>query len=102
MPKQIAKAKKIKKSYLLLKVVQLIIGYLRTPKIEALHRLITRLNSKHNTNITLLGLDTTPLNYSTWLFGIIDAVGIFNLIRKLRYANRNYLLLKTFSKTKLH
>jgi len=45
---------KKKKSDLLLKVVQLINGYMRTPKIEALHRLITRLNSKHNTNIPLL------------------------------------------------
>jgi hypothetical protein len=54
-----------KKSDLLLKVVQFINGYLRTPKIEALHRLITRLNSKHNTNIPLLGIDTTPLNYSS-------------------------------------
>jgi hypothetical protein len=47
-----------KKSYLLLKAVQLINGYMRTPKIEALHRLITRFNSKHNTNIPLLGIDT--------------------------------------------
>jgi hypothetical protein len=53
-----------KKSDLLLKVVllRLINGYMRTPKIEALHRLITRLNSKHNTNIPLLGIDT----FSSW------------------------------------
>jgi hypothetical protein len=56
---------------------------MRTPKIEALHglitglNLITRLNSKHNTNIPLLGIDTTPLNYSSWLSGILDAVGTF-------------------------
>lgn len=53
---------------------------MRTPKIEALHRLITRLNSKHNTNITLIGIDTTPLNYYSRLSGIIDAVGTFYFI----------------------
>ena len=56
-----------KKYNILLKVVQLINGYMRTPKIEALHRLITRLNSKHNTNIPLLGIDTTPLKDTSWL-----------------------------------
>jgi len=50
---------------------------MRTPKIEALHRLITRLNSKHNTKIPLLSIDTTPLNYYRWLSGILDAVGTF-------------------------
>ena len=70
-----------KKSDLLLKVVQFINGYMRTPKIEALHRLITRLNSKHNT--PLLGLDTTPLNYSSWLSGLLDADGNFYLTWKL-------------------
>lgn len=64
----------------MLKVVQLINGYLRTPKIEALHRLITRLNSKHNTNIHLLGIDTTPLNYSSWIYGILEADGIFFIL----------------------
>ena len=73
----------IKKSDLLLKVVQFINGYMRTPKIEALHRLITWLNSKHNTNIPLLGIDTSPLNYSSWLSGILDADGTFYLTWKL-------------------
>jgi len=68
-----------KKSDILLKVVQLINGYMRTPKIEALHRLITRLNSNHNTNIPLLGIDTTSLNKSSWLSGILDADGSFYL-----------------------
>lgn len=67
----------------MLKVVQVINGYMRTPKIEALHRLITGLNSKHNTNIPLLGIDTTPVNYSSWLSGILDADGSFYLIWKL-------------------
>jgi hypothetical protein len=54
-----------------------------TPTIEALHRKITRLNSKYNTNIPLLGIDTTPLNYSSRLSGILDADGSFYLIWKL-------------------
>jgi hypothetical protein len=66
----------------LLKVFQFINEYLRTPKIEALHWLITRLNSKHNTNIPLLGIDRTPLNYSSWLSGILDAELLFNLETK--------------------
>lgn len=67
----------------MLKVVQLINGYMRTPKIEALHRLITRLNSKHNTNIPLLGIDTTPLKDTSGLSGILDADGNFYLTWKL-------------------
>ena len=68
-----------KKSDILLKIVQLINRYMRIPKIEALHRLMTRLNSNHNTNIPLLGIDTTSLNKSSWLSGILDANGSFYL-----------------------
>lgn len=60
-----------------LKVVQLINGYMRTPKIEALHRLIAFINSKHNTNIPFLGLNTTPLKDSSWLSGMLDADVVF-------------------------
>ena len=63
----------------MLKVVQLINRYMRTSKIEALHRLITRLNSNYNTNIPLLGIDTILLNKSSWLSGILDANGSFYL-----------------------
>jgi len=52
---------------------------MRTPKIEALHRLITRLNSNHNTNIPLLGINTILLNKSSWLSEILDADGSFYL-----------------------
>lgn len=57
----------------MLKVVNLINGYMRTPKIEALHRL----NSNYNTNIPLLAIDTTSFNNSSWLSGILDADGSF-------------------------
>ena len=57
---------------------------MRTPKIEAWwfnphHRFIAWINSKHNTNIPFLGLDTTPLKDSSWLSGILDADGSFYL-----------------------
>lgn len=73
----------IKKYETLLKVVQLINGYFRTPKLEALHRLIAFINSKHQTNIPFLDLDTTPLKDSSWLSGMLDADGSFYLTWKL-------------------
>lgn len=61
----------------LLKLVLLINGYMRTPKIEALHRLITWLNLKHNTNIPLLTIDMSPLKESSWLSVMLEADGSF-------------------------
>jgi hypothetical protein len=55
----------IKKKDVLLKLINLINGHMRTPKIEALHRAIRWINLKHNTSILLLGLDTTPLSESS-------------------------------------
>ena len=52
---------------------------MRTPKIEALHRLMTRLNSNHKTNSPLLGINTILLNKSSWLSEILDADGSFYL-----------------------
>lgn len=42
---------------------------MRTPKIEALHRLIEWYNSNCKTNIQYLGLDFTPLQTNGWLAG---------------------------------
>jgi hypothetical protein len=68
----------------LLKLVNLINGHMRTPKIEALHRLINWINLKHNSSIPLLGIDTTPLSESSWLSGLIDADGNFYINWKLK------------------
>ena len=57
-----------RKKDILLKLVNLINGHMRTPKIEALHRLINFLNLKHNYSIPLCGIDQTPLSESSWLF----------------------------------
>ena len=55
------------------KVITLINGHMRTPKIEALHRLIIWYNNKYNTQIPLLGLDESPIQSNNWLFGFLDA-----------------------------
>lgn len=54
-------------------VITLINGHMRTPKIEALHRLIVWYNNKHGTLIPFLGLDETPLQMNSWLAGILDS-----------------------------
>jgi len=53
-------------------VANLINGYMRTPKIEALHRLIDWLNNRSDVQkITKLGLDTSPLGSNPWLAGFV-------------------------------
>jgi hypothetical protein len=62
-----------------LKIINLINGYMRTPKIEALHRAIHWINEKDNTNISLLGLDYSSLNSNSWLSGFSDADANFSI-----------------------
>lgn len=55
---------------------------MRTPKIEALHRLIDWLNNRiagtHiKFNLSKLGLDNSPLGTNPWLSGFIEADGNF-------------------------
>jgi len=69
----------IKSKPSVLRVIYLINGYMRTPKIEALHRMIQWYNFKYNYNINLLCLDKSPLNNNSWLSGYIDADGSFYL-----------------------
>jgi len=69
----------IKSKLSVLRVIYLINGYMRTPKIEALHRMIQWYNLKYNYNINLLCLDKSPLNNNSWLSGYIDADGSFYL-----------------------
>jgi len=44
------------------KIIHLINGYMRTPKIEALHRAINWFNQFDNCNIDCLDLDTSPID----------------------------------------
>lgn len=50
---------------------------MRTPKIEALHRLINWFNNKNINNIPLLGTDSIPLKNNSWLSGMLEADGSF-------------------------
>lgn len=55
---------------------------MRTPKIEALYRLIDWLNAKssalvENSKITKLGLDKSSLGNNPWLTGFLEADGNF-------------------------
>jgi len=70
----------VKRQVSLLKLINLINGHMRTPKIEALHRVINWLNLKRNCSIPLLGLDNTPLNNSSWLAGMLEQDGSFLFI----------------------
>lgn len=60
-------------------LVNLINGYMRTPKIYALHRLIDWLNNKLDLTIEKKGLDNSPINHNNWLAGFIDADGHFSV-----------------------
>lgn len=57
-------------------LVGIINGFFRTPKINALHKLINNLNYFDN-SIPLLPLDQSPLSSNSWLAGFIDADGSF-------------------------
>lgn len=61
------------------KVVYLLNGELRTPKIHQLHNLIDWLNKNHSTNITKLPLKDSSLSENGWLSGFIDSDGSFSV-----------------------
>lgn len=63
----------------LLKLANLINGKMRTPKIEALNRLINWLNNKNNSSTVCLGLDTSNLNSNSWFAGFSDADSYFQV-----------------------
>jgi LAGLIDADG endonuclease len=62
-----------------IKIINLINGYMRTPKIEALHRAIKWYNNFYNINIEPLGLDQSPINSNAWLAGFTDGDGNFSI-----------------------
>ena len=61
------------------KIVQLINGKMRTPKIEALERLIRWLNERSEEKIELKGLDKSRLSNSGWFSGFSDADSNFSV-----------------------
>lgn len=62
-----------------IKMINLINGYMRTPKIEALQRAIKWFNDFHHMNIEPLDLDQSPLNSNAWLAGFSDGDGNFSI-----------------------
>lgn len=68
----------------LVAMINLLNGYLRTPKLIKFNELIVWLNNKYNYNIPIHSPDTIDLNENGWLAGFIDADGGF----KIRYTEK--------------
>jgi hypothetical protein len=60
-------------------MIKLINGYMRTPKIEALHRIIEWYKDIDNININPIGLDLSPIDSNSWLAGFTDGDGNFSI-----------------------
>ena len=69
----------INKHESLIKLIKLINGYLRTPKIIKFNELISWLNNQYLYNIPLYSTDISDLNLNGWLAGFIDADGGFKV-----------------------
>ncbi len=63
----------------LVKIINLINGELRTPKINQVYLLIDWLNKNHSLNICKLPIKLESLNKNNWLAGFIDADGSFSI-----------------------
>jgi hypothetical protein len=74
-----------------LKIINLINGHMRTPKIEALHRAIRWINERDSTSIPCLGLDLSSLDSNSWLAGFTDADGNFSITLYDRKKNGVFL-----------
>jgi hypothetical protein len=61
------------------RIVRLLNGELRTPKINQLYLLIDWLNKNHVSNINKLPIKTGDLNSDSWLAGFVDADGSFSI-----------------------
>lgn len=57
--------------------IQLIQGKMRTPKIEALNRLIDWFNIRNNIKIEKKGIDISNIGSNSWLAGFLDTDGYF-------------------------
>lgn len=71
-----------------LKIINIINGRMRTPKIDALHRAINWINEKDKSVIPSLGLDTSSLDSNAWLAGFTDADGNFSISLYERKKNK--------------
>jgi hypothetical protein len=62
-----------------IKIINLINGHMRTPKIEALHRAICWINENDNSSIDCLDLDLSPIDSNSWLAGFSDGEVNFSI-----------------------
>lgn len=69
----------IQKTEDVVKIINIINGYMRTPKIEALHRAITWYNEHDETLIKCLPLDLSPIDSNAWLAGFSDGDANFSI-----------------------
>jgi len=60
-------------------IANLINGYMRTPKINALYKLIDWLNNRFDLDIEKKGKDISNIDSNSWLAGFIDADGHFSV-----------------------
>lgn len=63
-----------------LKIINIINGYMRTPKIEALHRAINWYNEFDKTSLRCLDLDHSDIESNSWLAGFTDGDGNFSIL----------------------
>lgn len=69
----------IQNSQDVIKIIHIINGYMRTPKIEALHRSINWYNDNMSMEIIPLDLDSSPIDSNSWLAGFTDGDGNFSI-----------------------
>jgi hypothetical protein len=69
----------IQKKEDVLVLINLINGYMRTPKIEALHRAINWFNLFDNCTLECLPLDNSPIDSNSWLAGFSDGDANFSI-----------------------
>lgn len=63
----------------IIRLTNLVNGYLRTPKVNTFHKLIDILNLKYSLNIPKLPIDTSELDSNAWLAGFTEADGYFGV-----------------------
>ena len=69
----------IQKTEDVIKIINIINGFMRTPKIEALYRAINWFNTYDNLQLKSLNLDTSPIDSNAWLAGFTDGDGNFSI-----------------------
>ena len=63
-----------------IKLINLMNGYFRTPKILTFHKLIDKLNKDYSLNILKFSIDHSALDSNAWLAGFAEADGYFGVL----------------------